>query len=208
MKKMLVFVLACMALMSSGVLADPLNTTVNVRFWTDLNMTQPFIDNFLWVYARSSCPQYEPPLCQFTYYHSQYTGGIATFNVGQSDNYTIYVLKGSVSFNCETCSPSVFKYSLWQPIDSLSIGQNDTYNLNYYWNTTLSGSSPWFGEWDWNFWLSVAGILILIVAACLLAYFTQDSNASWIVVIVGVILVYVLLKWFGILTGALFFGLF
>ena len=56
--------------------------------------------------------------------------------------------------------------------------------------------------------MSVAGILILIVAACLLAYFTQDSNASWIVVIVGVILVYVLLKWFGILTGALFFGLF
>jgi hypothetical protein len=76
--------------------------------------------------------------------------------------------------------------------------------LDYYWNTTTSGKYPLFGDYDLAFWSSVGGIIILFVVVIAVAYFTDNGVA----VLLSMVLMYILLKLFGILSGAIFFGFF
>lgn len=182
------------------------DASIEVRFWQDLNATVPYYNDFLWVYARMNCTWWEQfdfiNPCNDTYFHAQYSNGSALIGVENGKTYDLYVLDGSVSWVCDTCPPNVTRYDTWELFDKLRVDGNIT--KDYFWNTTVSGQYPLFSNTDWNFWLSVAGIVILFIVVCLVAYFTQSGVATFLCMI----LAYILLKLFGILTGAIFFGLF
>lgn len=180
------------------------DANITIRFWADLNKTQHYFNDFLWVYVKKACDWWQEWLFQCsdeTYYHAAYLGGSAVINVEKDYSYDLYVLQGAVHWN-NTGAPNVTSYDVWQLFDTVHV--SDDVTLDYFWNTTTSGKYPLFGDYDLDFWSSVAGIIILFVVVIAVAYFTENGVA----VLLSMILMYILLKLFGILTGAIFFGFF
>ena len=180
---------------------------VAVRFWTDLNATVPYYNNFLWVYATPNCTWWQNLLlgetCNDTnYYHAKYVGGTAVLNLPSSATYDLHAVDGAVHWACSRCAPNVTSFNNWVIFDEVTPSHDMT--LDYFWNTTTEGQYPLFSNPDWNFWMSIGGIVALIVVASLCAYFTEN----WIATLFIIILCYILLKLLHILTGAIFFGLF
>lgn len=186
----------------SGNCSSPFDTSIEVRFWQDLNATIPYYNDFLWVYARMNCTYWEQfdfiNPCNDTYFHAQYSNGSALIGVEDGKTYDLYALDGSVNWACDTCPPNVTRYDTWALFDKLRVDGNIT--KDYFWNTTSFGREPLFGNYDWDFWLSVGGIIILIVVSALVAMYSDNGLASVFVII----LCYILLKLFHILTGAIF----
>jgi len=183
---------------------SPSDGNLTVRFWTDLNMTEHYYNEFLWVYAKKACEWWQKWLFQCsddTYYHAAYVGGSAVINIEKGYSYDLYALQGAVHWN-NTGAPNVTSYDIWQMFDTVHVSGDET--LDYFWNTTTSGKYPLFGDYDLDFWSSVAGIIILFVVVIAVAYFTDNGVA----VLLSMVLMYILLKLFGILTGAIFFGFF
>jgi hypothetical protein len=186
---------------------SPSDANLTVRFWTDLNATVPYYNNFLWVYAVPNCTWWQNlflgEACNDTdYYHARYVDGNATLAVISGATYDLYAVDGAVSWACDRCAPNVTSFDNWVMFDKATPVNGMI--LDYFWNTTTGGRYPLFSNPDWNFWLSVAGIAILFIVVCLVAYFTQSGVATFLCMI----LAYILLKLFGILTGSVFFGLF
>lgn len=182
----------------------------NVRFWQDLNMSEPYINEFLWVYAKPHCDFYQQyylglyEICNTTAYRSRYVGGVATVNIWSPNTYDLYVVDGAVFWNCSTCEPVATGYSIWGKFDTITIESSGSITRDYFWNTTLEGQYPLFGNPDWNFWTSIVGIVILICVSSFVALYSDNGLASIFVIL----LCYILLKLFHILTGSIFFGLF
>lgn len=179
----------------------------SVRFWEDLNKTTPYINEFLWVYAKPHCNLYDQikyfglySTCNTTAYHAKYAGGVASLGIWSPNTYDLYIVDGTVYWNCTLCEPSVVGYNYWSKFDEFTVSVGGNHTEDYFWNTTVSGRYPLFGNLDWNFWLSVAGMIILLVTVVGVAYLTQNGIA----VLLAMVIVYILLKLFGILTGAIF----
>jgi hypothetical protein len=180
-------------------------SSVSIRFWTDLNATVPYYNEFLWVYAVPNCTWWQffwnGQLCDnTTYYHAKYTGGDAFLNTPSGATYDLYAVDGAVYWACDRCAPNVTSYDDWFMFDRITPTDNATYN--YFWNTTTEGRYPLFSNADWNFWLSIGGIVILIAVAGICAYVTENAVATAFIII----LVYILLQIFGIL-GHIFWGI-
>jgi hypothetical protein len=179
-----------------------------VRFWQDLNKTQPYFNEFLWVYAKPHCDLFDQLLyfglydtCSRTAYHAPYAGGVANLSIWSPNTYDLYIVDGNVFWNCTTCEPSAVGYSVWDKFDTITITAAGNSVRDYFWNTTVYGEYPLFGNIEWDFWLSVAGIIILIAVSCLVAIYSDNGLASVFIII----LCYILLKLFHILTGSVLF---
>lgn len=183
------------------------NVNFTVRFWQDLEMTQPYLNEFLWVYAKPRCSSLSDFIylgiydtCNATYMHSRYSGGQANVMLWSPDVYDIYLVDGSVTFACEFCPPTVSNYLHWDKFDIVEVTETGSLARDYFWNTTVSGTNPIFGDFDMNFWLSVGGLLVLLVVAFACAKITENAIATAFIIVI----VYILLKLFGVLTGAIF----
>jgi hypothetical protein len=180
---------------------------LNIRFWSDTNMTVLYFNNFLWVYAKPHCDFWTQVMylgllntCNSTYMHAKYVNGSAGLHIWSPDTYDLYLVDGSVTWDNSSSPPTVASYDHWLKFDEVPISSSGDTNLDYFWNTTVEGNYPLFADLDWNFWLSIGGIVILIIVASLCAYFTENAVATLFIII----LIYILLKYFHILTGAIF----
>lgn len=187
------------------------DANVGVRFWEDLNMTQHYFNEFLWVYAKPRCDLYNQLLylglvdvCNHTAYHAKYLSGVANLSIWSPNTYDLYIVDGTVSWSCNTCEPSVVGYNYWMKFDAITVSTAGATVRDYFWNTTVAGQYPFFGNFEWNFWLSVVGIFILMGVAVFCAYITENAIATLFIILLS----YIVLKLFGILTGQIFFGLF
>jgi hypothetical protein len=182
---------------------------VGVRFWEDLNMTQHYFNEFLWVYAKPHCDLYNQVAylglydqCNGTAYHAKYAGGLANLSIWSPNVYDLYIVDGTVSWSCPTCEPSVVGFDHWNKFDTITISSSGSTVRDYFWNTTVEGQYPLFTNPDWNFWISIGGIVILIIGASLCAYFTDNAVATLFIIV----LLYILLQLFHIL-GHIFWGI-
>lgn len=187
------------------------NTNITVRFWNDTNMTQPYFNEFLWVYAMPHCDwlasqtdyngAVEWNACNGTIMHAPYSAGSALLHIWTPDTYDFYMVDGSVSWACDTCAPNVTKSTVWTKFDTIVVTVSSDLVRDYLWSTASSVGS-FFNMPDMGFWLSVAGIIILFVTVVGVAYLTKSGIAT----IVAMILIYILLQLLGIL-GHIFWGI-
>lgn len=192
---------------SSQFFVSFFDANLKVRFWTDLNMTVPYFNSFMWVYAKPKCDFWSQSAylgfyttCNSTYMHAPYVNGTAEIHIWTPDTYELYLVDGTVSWANSSSLPSVASYEHWMKFDEIVISSSGNTTKDYFWNTTIDGQYPIFSNVDWNFWLSVGGIIILIVVAFVVALLSENGIASAFVIV----LVYILLKLFHILTGAIF----
>jgi hypothetical protein len=179
-------------------------TTSNytVRFWQDYTMMNAFINENLWVYAVPSCSGLNGTdfdACNATAFHSPYVNGTATLKL-YAGTFSLWVVDGNVIWGGDLSQPVISSYISLVSFDDITLLNNQAGYGNYLWDAT---GGLGFGL-NWAFWSSVIGLILLIAGVCLVAYATKDSNASWIVVIITFLVIYILLKYFGVLTGAIF----
>jgi len=178
-----------------GVALSDANFTV--RFYLDYTKASPYVDSTLTIYALPSCyglDGAELYQCNLTAVNAPYVNGTAVLDM-YPENWTLYATDGNAVFATSSSVPVITGAQVNVNFDSIMVVGNEVGHGNYVWDA--SGFS--FGI-DWNFWKSVIGILILIGVLCAVAYFTKSAPVA----IVAMILAYILLKYFSILTGAIF----
>ena len=186
------------------------NYNVTIRMWKDIEKTQPYINNFMWVYAKPDCSHYSnfPYLfdlfCENLTFHGRYSNGSASFLIMSPNEYEFWLVDGSVTWSDDFSMPNVVKHTNWQMIDQFDISGVGVQSYDYFVNTTLDKGYTLFNDPTWNFWLSVVGLLALFGVATFFAYISNNAIAT----LFAILIAYIILKIFGILTGAIFFGLF
>jgi len=185
------------------------DTQAGIRFWNEENMTTPYINEFMWVYLKPDCTPYETlqyagliDQCSNLTYHGKYINGTATVDAYAFGLFEVWALDGSVEWDCATCPPIINSYRHHFKVAELDIQETGVITRDYLWDTEYS--SYFAFDYDWDFWKSVLGLLVLLGASIFFAWLTEN----WVATAFGIIIVYILLKLFSILTGAIFFGVF
>lgn len=183
--------LALLLLSMSPVLAD--NYTINVSFFTDSDATQPYINEFLYVYARhKTCQSYYLGGINCTYdcRHGRYASGTAIVeNITGELVWDFYILQPA-SFDNETACPRKINSIIDFQFDQKIVSANGSYD--YLLNETVLPKPTSF-TFDWTTWLVVGYWVLVVVVVVGAGYF---SNNGWVALIVFVIMVIIKLLLF------------
>jgi len=171
------------------------------RFWQDNSMVNAYANENLWVFGVPTCEGllgYEFDSCNVTAFHTGYINSTSTLRI-YGGNFSLWVVDGNVIWGDDLSVPVISDYTVLVNFDNITIGNAQSGHGNYLWDTTFGLG---FGL-NWGFWSSVVGLIILLTAVCLVAYGLKESSAGWVVVILVFIIVYAVLKYIGILSGAI-----
>lgn len=176
-------------MISSTAMAVPYD--VNVRFWLDTEMNDPYINGVMKVYFQNqtyvSGYDYE-----YTCYHANYVNGTASFVINETQAWDLLITDGNVVYSNSTgCPITIENYGFWSTVQSnMLIDQSGTYDYwinitiegeprNYFWGTQSIKSMISAGWWIVTF-LIVIGVEYWLVK--------QGSNPSVILPIVLLII--------------------
>jgi len=160
--------------------------TINVSFFQDQEATQPYINEFMYVYVQHKyCQSYEfgGLNCTYDCRHGRYTSGMAVIeNVTDSLVWDFFILQPA-SFDNDTACPRKINPIIDYQFDQKVITQNGSFN--YFLNETAL-PIPTSTLFNFSTWLTIGWWILTLIVVIVSGYY---SGNGWVGLITFVIMV-------------------
>jgi hypothetical protein len=191
MKKLMVIPITVLLLTLTSVFAQH---QVNVSFWEDTGMTDPYINEFLYIYLQhKTCQSYYMGGLNCTYdcRHGRYTSGTATVNNVTNDLVWDFYILQPASFDNDTACPRLINPIIHYQFDQKIITGNASYD--YFLNETVL-PTPTDTTFNWSTWLNIGYWILTLIIVVVAGYY---SGNGWVGVLAFVIMIIIKLLLFG-----------
>jgi hypothetical protein len=161
---------------------------VNVTFWTDREMENKYIDQFMTVYLQNKSFEQGDLDYDRTCWSSPYNLGVATMNP-PTGAFDLLITDGNVVFNNETgCPDTVENYQFWATVQS-NVPIDSDVELDYFINITLNQGSP--NQYFWNTinLKAMISILVFIFIGVVTAFVGKWSQSGVVALLTFLILI-------------------
>jgi hypothetical protein len=154
-----------------------------VKFWLNRNATTPYCDEFLTVYLQNKTTYQGGLNYNYTCYHANYSGCIASITVPETNYFDIIFTNGAITWNTTNgCPSTVENYEVWSTVQSNVYIDSDN-EFDYLINITRSGEPR---NYFWNTQsfkaiLSIVTFVIVIVIVIFVGYITKSGLVALIV---------------------------
>jgi hypothetical protein len=170
----------------SSVHAD--NYQVNISFWQDMEMTSPYINEFMYVYTQHrTCQSYELGGLNCTYEcrHGRYASATATIDNVTGGLVWDFLILQPASFDNDTACPRKINPIIDYQFDQKVISSNASYN--YFLNATvLPEPSP--TSFSFSTYLNIGYWILTLIVIVVAGYYTNNGWACLIAFVVMVII--------------------
>lgn len=191
MKKLILPTIVSLLLLT--VISVNAQNQVNVSFWQDLDMTTPYVNEFMYVYLRHKvCQSYELGGLNCTYdcLHGRYASGTAIINDIPSGLVWDFLIIQPASFDNDTSCPRVTDPLIHHQFDQKIVSSN--LSLDYYLNETEIVTEDQF-TFNFSTYLNVGYWVLTLIVVVVAGYY---SGNGWIGLIVFVVMVIIKLLLF------------
>jgi hypothetical protein len=187
MKKIALMSFALLLFSAFPVLAQEHH--VNVSFWQDMDMTTPYLNEFLYVYLRhKTCQSYYLGGINCTYEcrNGRYVSGTANIDEIPTGQVWDFFILQPASFDNDTACPRKVNPVIDIQFDQKLINANDSYD--YFLNETEIQARTTSYTFNFRSWLNIGYWIIVIAVVGGTAYYTAGWIAPLIIFIVLIII--------------------
>jgi len=163
-------------------------STINVSFFQDQLATQPYLNEFMFVYAQhKTCQSYYlgGMNCTYDCRNGRYASGIATIpNITDGLVWDLFILQPA-SFDNATACPRIINPVINYQFDQKIISTNESYN--YFLNETIL-PTPAPTSFNFRSYLIVGWWILTLIIVIVAGYYTMNGWACVIALVIMIIL--------------------